>query len=102
MGIIKVIYVLIRAFLTPRLMLAAENLALRQQVSVYKHSVKRRKLRPRDRAFWVWLSKFWCGWRSSLAIVQPETAIRMASTGLPALLEMEVKGWQTRTPSNSH
>ena len=56
-------------------MLAAENLALRQQVSVYKHSVKRRKLRPRDRAFWVWLSKFWCGWRSSLAIVQPETAI---------------------------
>ena len=81
MGIIKVIYVLIRAFLTPRLMLAAENLALRQQVSVYKHSVKRRKLRPRDRAFWVWLSKFWCGWRSSLAIVQPETAIRWHRQG---------------------
>ncbi len=45
MGIIKAIYFLIRAFLTPRLMLAAENLALRQQVSVYKQSVKRPKLR---------------------------------------------------------
>ena len=41
MGITEAIYFLFRAFLTPRLMLAAENLALRQQVSVYKRSVKR-------------------------------------------------------------
>ena len=52
MGIIKAIYFLIRAFLTPRLSLAAENLALRQQLAVYKQSVKRPKLRPRDRVFW--------------------------------------------------
>ena len=45
MGIIKAIYFLIRAFLLPRLILAAENLALRQQVAVYKHAVKRPKLR---------------------------------------------------------
>ncbi len=81
MGIIKAIYFLIRAFLTPRLMLAAENLALRQQVSVYKQSVKRPKLRPRDRIFWVWLSKFWCDWQSALAIVQPETVIRWHRQG---------------------
>ncbi len=56
MGIIEAIYFLIREFLTSRLMLAAENLALRQQVSVYKQSVKRPKLRPRDRIFWVLLS----------------------------------------------
>jgi hypothetical protein len=42
--------------ITPYL-LAVENLALRQQVAVYKHSVERPKLRPRDRAFWVWLSR---------------------------------------------
>ena len=81
MGITEAIYFLIRAFLTPRLMLAAENLALRQQVSVYKQSVKRPKLRPRDRIFWVWLSKFWCDWRSALAIVQPETIIRWHRQG---------------------
>ena len=44
---------LIRAFFVCRLSLAVENLALRQQVAVYKHSVKRPKLRPRDRAFWI-------------------------------------------------
>ena len=32
--------------------LAMENLALRQQLSVYKQSVKRPKLRQRDRIFW--------------------------------------------------
>jgi hypothetical protein len=34
-GIIKAIYLLIRAFLVPRLSLAAENIVLRQQVAVY-------------------------------------------------------------------
>ena len=78
MGIIKVIYLLVRAFLLPRLILAAENLALRQQVAIYQHTVKRPKLRTRDRVFWVWLSRLWSNWRSALAIVQPETV--MAST----------------------
>ena len=53
MSIIKAIYLLIRAFLLPRLILAAENLTLRQQVAVYKHTVKCPKLRTRDRIFWV-------------------------------------------------
>jgi len=44
-GIIKAIYLLIRAFLVPRLSLAVENLALRQQVAVYQYTVKRPKLR---------------------------------------------------------
>ena len=47
MGIIKAFYLLIRAFQVPRLILAAENLALRQQVGVYQHHVKRPKLRKR-------------------------------------------------------
>ena len=81
MGIIKAIYLLIRAFLVPRLSLAAENLALRQQVAVYKHSVKRPKLRPRDRVFWVLLSRLWSNWRSALAIVQPETVIKWHRQG---------------------
>jgi len=81
MDIIKTIYLLIRAFLVPRLVLAAENLALRQQVVVYKHTIKRPKLRTRDRIFWVWLSRLWPNWRSALAIVQPETVIRWHRQG---------------------
>jgi transposase InsO family protein len=80
-GIIKAIYVLIRAFLLPRLILAAENLALRQQVAVYKHAAKRPKLRVRDRVFWVWLARLWPNWRSALAIVQPETVIKWHRQG---------------------
>ena len=72
MGIIKAIYLLIRAFLISRLSLAAEILALRQQVAVYTHTVKRPKLRTRDRIFWVWLSRLWSNWRSVLAIVEPD------------------------------
>ena len=76
MGIIQLIFFLIRAFLVPRLSLAAENLALRQQVAAFKHSGKRPRLRPRDRLFWVWLSKLWPDWRSALAIVQPDTVLK--------------------------
>jgi len=81
MGIIKAIYFLVRAFFVCRLSLAVENLALRQQLTVYKHSVKRPKLRPRDRVFWVWLSRLWPNWRSALAIVQPETVIQWHRQG---------------------
>jgi hypothetical protein len=52
MGIIKAIYFLVRAFFVCRLSRAAENLTLRQQVAVYEQSMKRSKLRPRDRFFW--------------------------------------------------
>ncbi len=81
MGIIKAIYLLIRAFLLPRLMLAAENLALRQQVAVYNYTIKRPKLRRCDRIFWVWLSRLWPNWRSALALVQPQTVIKWHRRG---------------------
>ena len=81
MGIIKAIHLVIRAFLISRLSLAAEILALRLQVAVYKHTVKRPKLRTRDRVFWVWLSRLWPNWRSALAIVQPETVVQWHRQG---------------------
>ena len=36
--------------------LQLEILALRHQVAVYKQSVHRRRLRPTNRLFWVWLT----------------------------------------------
>ena len=73
MDILRAVFFFLRGLLLSRSALAAENLALRQQVAVYKRSVKRPKLRPRDRIFWVLLSWLWPNWRSVLAIVQPET-----------------------------
>lgn len=76
MGILKACVLFLRAMLVPKATLAIENLALRQQVSVFKQSIKRPKLCPRDRVFWVWLSKLGPKWQSALVIVQPETVIR--------------------------
>ncbi|MCE9556620.1 MAG: helix-turn-helix domain-containing protein [Planctomycetes bacterium] len=81
MGMLKAVLVFLRAMLIPKMQLAVENLALRQQLAVCKQSVKRPKLHPRDRDFWVWLSRLWPNWRSALAIVQRETVIRWHRQG---------------------
>ena len=56
--------------------LALENLALRQQLSVYKRTVTRPSLRRIDRLFWVGLARVWAGWKQSLVIVTPDTVLR--------------------------
>jgi putative transposase len=61
--------------------LAIENLALRHQLNVLQRTAKKPRLRATDRALWVLLSRFWAGWRESLAIVQPVTVIRWHREG---------------------
>src|SRR5437773_2700496 len=56
--------------------LALENLALRQQLAVYKRTASRPTLRRSDRLLWVWLSRVWTGWRNALVIVAPDTVLR--------------------------
>jgi transposase InsO family protein len=56
--------------------LALENLALRQQLAVYKRLAPRPKLRPVDRLFWTALAMVWTGWRQALVIVSPDTILR--------------------------
>ena len=81
MGSIQLIFVFVRALLRSQGELAAENLALRQQLAILKDGTKRPRLRPRDRVFWVWLSRLWAGWRSALLIVQPATVVRWHRQG---------------------
>src|SRR5213592_2059879 len=57
--------------------LAFENLALRQQLAVYKRTANRPKLQRSDRLLWVWLSKVWPAWRQALVIVAPATVLRL-------------------------
>jgi transposase InsO family protein len=81
MGALQVVAALLRQLLQSRAALAAENLALRHQIVILQRSVKRPRLHRRDRIFWVWLSRLWRGWRSSLLVVQPETVIRWHRQG---------------------
>ena len=61
--------------------LLLENLALRQQLALYKRAQKRLSIRSTDRAFWVWLSRLWGDWRAPLLLVQPRTVIRWHRQG---------------------
>ena len=71
----------LRALMRTRTELAAENLALRQQLAVLHRQSKRPRLRKRDRVFWVWFSRLSRNWRSILVIVQPDTVIRWHRPG---------------------
>jgi hypothetical protein len=55
--------------------LALENLALRQQLAVWKARQPRPRLTAMDRIFWVVLSRLWKSWRNSLHVVRPETVV---------------------------
>ena len=61
--------------------LALENLALRQQMAAMKWSIKRLRLRSRDRLFWILLFRFWSNWREALVIVKPDTVVRWHKKG---------------------
>jgi putative transposase len=62
--------------------LQLESLALRHQSGVLQRAARKRpKLTRGDRLLWVCLSRLWSGWRSSLAIVKPETVIAWHRAG---------------------
>jgi len=50
MGVWNTIAWFVRALVVPKYRLALENLALRQQLAVCNRSIKRPKLRPRDKS----------------------------------------------------
>ena len=62
--------------------LMLENLALRHQLQVALRTNPHPRLRPRDRALWVWLQGVWPdGWRQHLRVVRPATVIRWHRKG---------------------
>jgi hypothetical protein len=46
-----------------------------------QRSVTRPRLARWDRIFWVWLSRLWANWRSSLVIVKPATVLACIAAG---------------------
>jgi len=53
-----------------------ENIALRQQLGIYKRKKKRPQLGGSDRWFWIALSIVWKDWRRQLFVVHPDTVVR--------------------------
>ena len=69
------LWTFLRALLFGSAAIALENVALRHQLRVLQRSVHRPRLARWDRVLWVWLSRVWASWRSSLVIVQPATVL---------------------------
>src|SRR5215469_6615043 len=53
-----------------------ENLALRQQLSIYRRKGKRPRLIEGDRWLWIVLSMVWKDWQRALFVVHPDTVVR--------------------------
>ena len=76
------LFAILSSLFRSRSALQLENLALRHQIGVLQRAARKRpKLTPGDRLLWVWLSRIWNGWRSALAIVQPETVLAWHRVG---------------------
>ena len=72
---------LFRALLRTRNDLARENMALRQQLSVYGQLKVKPRLKTEDRVFWVLFSMGYRSWRTCLRFVQPRTVLRWHAAG---------------------
>jgi putative transposase len=81
MSICKVLFLLFRGLFVSRSDLILENLALRQQLTIQQRTIRRPKLKNKDRIFWSWLSQIWPDWKSNLIIVKPETVIKWHRQG---------------------
>jgi putative transposase len=69
------LWTFLRAVLFGAATIALEHVALRHQLAVLQRSGRRPRLSRWDRFLWMWLSRAWTGWRSSLVIVQPATVL---------------------------
>lgn len=63
-----------------------ENLALRQQLAIYRRKKERPRLIRPDRWFWFALARIWKDWRRALLMVHPGTVVRWQRQRFPGLL----------------
>lgn len=61
--------------------LALLNLALRQQLAMYRRTRPKPAVRWSDRLFWVGLRQAWPSWKSALVVVRPATVIEWHRRG---------------------
>ena len=89
--------------LKTRAALQLENVALRHQISVLQRSAnKRPRLQPADRLLWVWLSRVWADWRSSLVIVKPETVVGWHRKAFRLFWTWKIRRGKIGRPSMPH
>jgi hypothetical protein len=79
--IIRLFLGAISALFCSRSTLLLKNLALRQQLVVFKRQRPRPRLNALDKLFWVAARRIWSEWKNSLIVVRPETVVGWHRTG---------------------
>ena len=74
--LMQMMLALVQVLFAKKAALAMENLALRQQLAVYKRKQPRPRLTDLDRAFWAVLKDRFAAWADALIIVKPDTVVR--------------------------
>src|SRR2546428_4459924 len=93
------LWTFLRTWLLGSTAFTLENLALRHQLAVLQRSVTRPRLARWDRILWVWLSRVWTNWRSSLVIVQPATVLAWHRQGFQLYWRWKSKTKTVRRPT---
>ena len=73
--------------------LMLENLALRQQVTMLRQSVKRPRATVADRMFWILISRYVDDWKKLLYALHPGTVVRWHRQGF-----RQYWRWKSRGP----
>ena len=73
--------------------LVLENLALRQQVTMLRQSVKRPHAAMADKLFWIFYSRYVDSWRQMLCSLHPDTVVRWHRHGFRLYWR-----WRSRGP----
>lgn len=79
--LLVVIWAVVLSLTAQRRQLLLENLALRQQLAVFKRTCPRPRLRATDKVFWLTLSRLWPDWKGALCVVKPATVIAWHRAG---------------------
>jgi hypothetical protein len=89
--LLRLILYLLASLFKSRARLEAENLVLRQQISVLRRRMpKRPALTNIDRLLFVWLYHCFPSITGAFAIVRPETVIRWHRAGFRAYLALAI------------
>jgi putative transposase len=84
---------LARLFCTHR-SLMLENLALRQQLAVFKRRNPKPRLNLLDRLFWFAARQLWSDWRRALIVVVPDTVVEWHRAGFKLYWRILSKVWR--------
>jgi len=88
----------LRLALKDRAQLVFENAALRQQLAVYKRSVKRPNIKDGDRVFWTTMRRLLREWKEAVVIVKPATVVSWHRKGFRHYWRRKSRGKPGRPP----